>query len=77
MNGECSTDAYEDAMNENAINNATGEGQKPIYVGETARVWRARIREHCKNAEKLRPDSFIVQHWSKFHSLSNVMPEFK
>ena len=50
---------------------------KHIYIGETSRVWRARVAEHYKNAENLKPDSFMVQHWARAHFLSDERPVFK
>ena len=36
--------------------------KKQMYIGETSRPVRSRIQEHMKKAEKVSPDSFIVQH---------------
>ena len=49
----------------------------PVYVGETSRPWRERIREHVENTKKLKPDSVIVQHWAEQHGTHTVSPEFE
>ena len=48
-----------------------------IYIGETARPFRTRCREHMKKVQALSPDSFIVQHWFKHHGLNPTPPSFE
>ena len=43
-------------------------GNNHVYVGETSRPWRERIREHLNNASNWMPKSFILDHWMCSHS---------
>ena len=56
--------------------------QEPVqmtasYVGETARPWRERVREHQLNLKNGNPKSFIISHWLEAHPTSVEAPEFE
>ena len=51
---------------------------KYIYVGETARPFRARVREHYKAIYNLKPESFMLQHWFEKHADNiETEPQFR
>ena len=54
-----------------------GEDCSSIYVGETSRPWRERIREHIEGMNKIKPNSVFVEHWMKKHPLDSTCPEFE
>ena len=47
------------------------------YVGETARPWRERVREHYLNLKNGAVSSFIIAHWMEAHPTIMEAPEFK
>ena len=47
------------------------------YIGETARQIGIRASEHSKNADLLKLNSFVVDHWMEKHPISTVPPIFK
>ena len=47
------------------------------YIGETARPWRERVREHQLNLKNGNPKSFIISHWLDAHPMSVEPPEFE
>ena len=47
------------------------------YVGETARPWRERVREHQLNLKNGDPKSFIICHWMDKHPTIMEAPDFK
>ena len=47
------------------------------YIGETARQVGVRAGEHIKNAELLKMNSFIVEHWMLKHPLCTDQPKFE
>ena len=53
------------------------KGNNHVYVGETSRPWRERVREHLNNASNWMPKSFILDHWMWSHSTDTEQPEFK
>ena len=67
----------DDLTSDNLKSDDSGKKLEWIYIGETARPLRARCREHIKKAVSLSPDSFIVQHWFKQHSLNTTPPPFE
>ena len=48
-----------------------------VYYGETSRPVRMRALEHFKNLENLKPESVLLEHWMKVHSLQMTPPVFK
>ena len=54
-----------------------GSNILPVYIGETSRPWRERIKEHMSNAENLKSNSVIVHHWAERHGLQTTCPEFE
>ena len=49
----------------------------PTYVGETARPFRMRSKEHQNNLRNLKTDSFMLSHWKLDHGDSMVPPVFE
>ena len=49
----------------------------PTYVGETARPFRMRSKEHHNNLKNMKIDSFILSHWMLDHGDSMVPPVFE
>ena len=52
-------------------------GEIMSYIGETARPWRERVREHYLDLKNGSPGSFIISHWLEKHTTSCDPPEFK
>ena len=50
---------------------------KQIYVGETSRTLRTRVKEHLANVRLLKTDSFILNHWFSEHPEMQAPPTFK
>ena len=52
------------------------EKNKMLYIGETARQVGTRVGEHLNNANLLKLNSFIVEHWMETHPLMTSLPKF-
>ena len=62
---------------EDEASNAVSKLQAPKYIGESSRPLRLRVKEHYKNLENLKIESFMLQHWMDCHGDSMVPPEFQ
>ena len=53
------------------------KSEDSTYIGETARQVGVRANEHFRNAELLKMNSFIVEHWMLKHPLCTEQPKFE
>ena len=51
--------------------------RRGIYIGESSRPLRSRVKEHMEAVDKFKRESFIISHWMLEHSLDSVAPTFK
>ena len=45
-----------------------------VYVGETSRPWRERVREHREGINEFDPKSVFLEHWMSKHGCDAVCP---
>ena len=77
----CKRDITEDTTDEEIITEEQvvekRNKQVPTYIGETARPFRMRSKEHLSKLKNLKTDSFILSHWMLDHGDSMTPPDFE
>ena len=51
--------------------------EKHVYIGETSRPFRQRVKEHYQKLKVGNLGSFMLNHWMERHGLSTEPPEFE
>ena len=77
----CKRDITEDTIDEEMITEERvveeRNKQVPTYIGETARPFRMRSKEHLSKLKNLKTDTFILSHWMLDHGDSMVPTDFE